>query len=432
VINKFTTHDSKNQFAITIATWIVPIIFLYAFLITFLSSFSFSSNLQNINDSVAEGSLGNKLFWIFLLSISVFVWRKLYKNRIKTLNLHIYLLIAYISLEVLSAVWSAVPLISLRRSIQQTIILFCILTPFLLGIDKNQILFKVCAILAFIVLINIVLIPLFGIPSFGYNGTFPQKNLLGQISTIAFFLCVYAAIQTIGKNRVFFIFSAALAILLVVISRSKTSLALLMIVPFISYVFITIAHVKNPLTRSVLILINITVIFSIISASILVPFDIYDISNLLFHDRTFTGRTRIWEFAGYYINQAPIIGYGYGSFWGIGSATKAIGEGFIGGLLQAHDGYVDIILETGYLGLTIASLFLLALLRQIVSIPKNDKWLAILLLSCVIFILLNNTMESSLFRSYVPLWVTLLLSAGLSIQSKAQRKPFNKSGTNLL
>jgi O-antigen ligase len=431
VINNLSTKDSKNQFAITIATWIVPIVFLYAFLITFLSSFSFSSNLQNINDSVAEGSLGNKLFWIFLLSISIFVWRKLYKNRIKTLNLHIYLLIAYTSLEVLSAFWSDVPLISLRRSIQQTLILFCMLTPFLLGIDKNQILIKVCAVLAFIVLLNVVLIPLFGIPGFGYNGIFPQKNILGQISTIAFFLCVYAATQTIGKNRAFFIFSAVLAILLVVISRSKTSLALLMIVPLISYVFIMIARVKNPLTRYVLILISIVAIFIAISASILVPFDIYDISNVLFHDRTFTGRTKIWEFAGYYINQAPIIGYGYGSFWGIGNATKAIGEGFIGGLLQAHDGYVDIVLETGYLGLTIASLFLLTLLRQILSMPKTDKWLAILLLSSVIFILLNNTMESSLFRSYVPMWITLLLSAGLTIQPKSQHTFFNTSGPHL-
>jgi O-antigen ligase len=431
VINDSPTLDSKNQFAITIATWIVPIVFLYAFLITFLSSFSFSSNMQNINDSVAEGSLGNKLFWIFLLSISIFVWRKLYKNRIKTLNLHIYLLIAYISLEVLSAFWSAVPLISLRRSIQQTIILFCILTPFLLGIDKNQILIKVCAVLAFIVLLNVVLIPLFGIPGFGYSGIFPQKNILGQVATIAFFFCVYAVGKTNKSIKAFYILNAALSVLLIIISHSKTSLALLLVVPAFAYIFLVTFRIENPVTRSVLIIVNLTIVFAVISASILVPFDIYDISNLLFHDRTFTGRTKIWEFAGYYINQAPIIGYGYGSFWGIGSATKAIGEGFIGGLLQAHDGYVDIILETGYFGLTIASLFLLALFRQIVSIPKADKWLAILLLSSVIFILLNNTMESSLFRSYVPMWITILLSAGLIIQPKAQRKSFNMSGTNL-
>lgn len=414
-MNKDTAirQPKETPLATSIAIWIVPVISLYAWVLTFVFSFS-RSELQNINDATAEGSSGNKLFWLLMLCAALFAWKNHQKAKADTLNTHIYILAAYTAFEIFSALWSDVPLISLRRSLQQAIVVFCILSPFLLGIDKNRILIKICGILAFFVGLNVLLIPLLGIPDFGYKGICPQKNILGQISTIAFFFCVYASIKSSGRNRLLFKLSSVLAVALCYISNSKTSLALLVVVPVIAGSILLVANIKPPLTRTIMTLVCIMAGFLVICASLLIPFDIYDISNLLFHDRTFTGRTAIWEFAGHYIDQSPIIGYGYGSFWGVGSATRAIGEGFIGGLLQAHDGYVDIVLELGYVGLATTILFIVSLSKSILKTADHDKWLALLLLACLLFVLLNNTMESSLFRSYVPMWVTLLLCVGLT------------------
>lgn len=404
----------KKQLAIGIATWIVPVVVFYSFLLTFVSSFSIYNGVQNINDAVAEGSTENKVFWILLFCAALFVWLKLYEDRVKELNWQLYLLIAYTLMEVLSAFWSEVPLISLRRSMQQAIVIFCVLTPFLLGIDREQILVRVCAVLGFIILVNVLFIPVLGIPAFGYKGVFPQKNLLGQISVIAFFFSIYAATRTLNSQKLIFVCIAVLSILLIVISRSKTSLALLLVVPVFAYSLVSWVRTQNFLLRWVLMLLAILMICIFISASITIPFDVYDISNVLFNDSTFTGRTVIWKFAGYYINKAPWLGYGYGSFWGVGSDTNAVGEGFIGALLQAHDGYVDIVLDLGYVGLAVAVLFILVLFNSMLALVKSDHKIALLMLSILFFVLLDNTMESSLFRSYVPLWVTILLCSGLT------------------
>jgi len=406
--------SKRSQLAIGIATWIVPAVVFYAFLLTFVSSFTIYNGVENINDAVAEGSTGNKVFWILLFCAAIFVWLELYKDRVKELNWQVYLLIAYTLMEVLSAFWSEVPLISLRRSIQQVIVIFCVLTPFLLGIDREQILFRVCAVLGFIMIVNALFIPVLGIPDFGYKGVFPQKNLLGQVSVMACFFSIYTATRTLNKQRLIFVGIAVLSILLIVISRSKTSLALLLVVPILSYSLVSWVRAHDFLLRWVLMLMVVLMICVFISASITIPFDVYDISNVLFHDSTFTGRTVIWKFAGHYINQAPWLGYGYGSFWGVGSATNAIGEGFIGALLQAHDGYVDIVLDLGYVGLSVAIIFIFALVNSILALVKFDLNIALLMLSIFLFVLLDNTMESSLFRSYVPLWVAVLLCSGLS------------------
>lgn len=420
MIDNFTTPDNKDKFAILAAARIVPTVFLYALVLTFLLTFSSTSfdGLQNINESASEGSLGNKVFWFLLLCFTLFVWGKIPKHEISNLNKHVYLLIAYISYAVLSAIWSDVPLISLRRSVQQVIIAFCILSPFIMGIDRKQILHKVTCVLTLFVFINVALIPLFGIADFGYRGICPQKNILGQISVIAFFFCTYGVINSSGKTRMMFLASSLLSIFLCIISNSKTSLGLLLIVPLASYLMIFLASIKAPLKQAFFVIVCILIIYIVFTASILVPFDIYDISEAIFHDRTFTGRTVIWEFAGNNIDGSPYIGYGYGSFWGVGSTTKAIGQGFIGGLLQAHNGFIDIVLELGYFGLVVANLFIFALLKSMLNVTKSDMWLALLLVSCLLFILLNNVMESSLFRGYVPLWVTLLFCSGFTCRDK--------------
>ena len=74
-------------------------------------------------------------------------------------------------------------------------------------------------------------------------------------------------------------------------------------------------------------------------------------------DITQTGRTEIWEVAMTQLMQkSPILGFGRGTFWAPNSAFAraagaAVGHQYIPP--TAHNGYLDLALEIGFLGLVI-------------------------------------------------------------------------------
>jgi len=72
-------------------------------------------------------------------------------------------------------------------------------------------------------------------------------------------------------------------------------------------------------------------------------------------DRTLTGRTIMWDLADHWIEQEPLIGHGYRSFWlGNSSDSTSLLHHFgltDGRLFQFHNTYKEILVDTGWLGL---------------------------------------------------------------------------------
>lgn len=403
-------------------SWIAPLAFAYALIIAPLLMFSMTAETEfgsGINQTVSEGTASNKIVWLLLAGMAGYFWLNTGNKELRRAHLHIVLLFAYLLLEIVSAFWSDVPAISLRRSMQQALLLFCVIAPFVMAVDRQQILDKVCWIFAAVIVINVLTLPLFGVPDFGYRGIYSQKNSLGQIVTTGFFFLVYASARHQGRLRWLFAALALLAIGLCAVSHSKTSIGLLIVTPLSAGLIVSLSRIQDPLARAIAVVMCLTFAVAVVAASMLIPFGIGDISEVIFHDTTFTGRTKIWAFAGYYINQAPFVGYGFGSFWGVGDATRALGEGFIAGLLQAHNGYVDVVLEMGYVGLLLVTVLTIGLFLSILRLARHDGITGLLLLTCLLFVLLNNAMESSLFRSYVPLWMVFLLCCGITWREPA-------------
>jgi O-antigen ligase len=65
---------------------------------------------------------------------------------------------------------------------------------------------------------------------------------------------------------------------------------------------------------------------------------------------SFKGRAAIWEQAGYYISEHPILGCGYGSFW-TEARVKEISTTLRWGVGSAHSAYVDCFVSLGLVGL---------------------------------------------------------------------------------
>ncbi|HUW80010.1 MAG TPA: O-antigen ligase family protein, partial [Acidocella sp.] len=135
------------------------------------------------------------------------------------------------------------------------------------------------------------------------------------------------------------------------------------------------------------------------------------ILHALFGGDTFTGRTVIWSFARSEFLTRPLAGFGFNGFWGVGtnSAATYSNNAFFSDILQAHEGYLDVLLETGLIGLIIFVTLLLTTLRNCSRVLRLRG--GTLFLAITLFFIFHNFFESSAFRRFEPAWVLFLFAA---------------------
>jgi O-antigen ligase len=131
---------------------------------------------------------------------------------------------------------------------------------------------------------------------------------------------------------------------------------------------------------------------------------------MLFGDLTFTGRTEIWEHILPEIGRQPWLGHGFGSFWDVGAQLNPILSAPTDAWYRnaqlintAHNGYLDVLLQTGLVGFAIslvAILRCLALLLAGAMTGERGERIALTGAFCVaVCLVLNNFLESYLFRT---------------------------------
>lgn len=129
-------------------------------------------------------------------------------------------------------------------------------------------------------------------------------------------------------------------------------------------------------------------------------------------DPTLTDRTIIWNTV---LSQHtnPMIGTGYESFW-LGPRLQRIWE-VVGGINEAHNGYLDMYLNLGVIGVAILIVFLLGTYANIWKKFAGSHALATLSLAVWTILLFYNVTEVA-FKGGL-LWLTLLLG-GLAMPVK--------------
>jgi exopolysaccharide production protein ExoQ len=135
------------------------------------------------------------------------------------------------------------------------------------------------------------------------------------------------------------------------------------------------------------------------------------LSYMIYGDSTFTGRTVIWDFVQNEIALRPLLGWGYQSFWLVGSDAPSIvdARGWVKGMPNGHNGYYDTIIEMGYIGFGFLVIFILATLHGVGRIADRDRARAWLVLSLALYIILWNFLESLWMRGFEFLWVAFLI-----------------------
>ena len=145
-------------------------------------------------------------------------------------------------------------------------------------------------------------------------------------------------------------------------------------------------------------------------------------------DSTLTGRTNIWRSA-FGLVRNPIIGTGFESFW-VGPRLKAMERLIDQTVNQAHDGYIEVYLNLGWVGVTLLAFILLSAYRRVVRDVSSMSQAASLRLGYLIVALTYNFTEAG-FKMMHPVWITLLIAAMVIPEIAVSTEPPPPLGVDL-
>lgn len=251
-----------------------------------------------------------------------------------------------------------------------------------------------------------VLIPAAGVDQKAFvgawTGVFTHKNTLGKyMSLTVTVFSVLVAAQKVTVSRAYRIFSWGglfLAYGVVIFSTSQTSLSISSLSIILLYIYRLYQNQGNK-RRLYLEITSLTlaVIVFIVTSSW------EAILESMGRDLTLTGRTEIWGSAtSQLLDKSPWLGFGRGTFWAPNSsfaraAGAAVGHKYIPP--NGHNGYLDLSLEIGLVGLAFFLISFViayrhAIIRSFVSTTPKDLW-PLAYLSWLAF---YNVTESSLLN----------------------------------
>jgi O-antigen ligase len=355
----------------------------------------------------------NRMFWPVMAAIAVVVGLRNH-HRLKRLTLppHIVCLLAYLAFAGASTQWAFRPELSFIRFVQEVMVLISIILPAILALRTTDMMRCVFILFGFAATLNVFFV-LSNSQSVitklgGYPGYFTGKNLLGEFSAVALLLALHEMLYP-SFRRALGAIVMIIATALLVISNSKTALALVLLVPLLAKLTIVIG--KRTRISFAIILMAITLFYLALSS--VLNFNMSRLSYMLYGDPTFSGRTIIWDFAQSEIARKPLFGWGYQSFWLVGADAPSIVDapGFVKLMPNAHNGYYDTMLEVGYIGYALLLIFITATLHAIGRVADRDAARAWLLLSLALYVIMHNYFESTWMRAFDLMWVVFAVVA---------------------
>lgn len=324
------------------------------------------------------------------------------------------LLWALVGWALISYFWSAAPQLTLRRGF--SLLLSTLYSLLLVSrYSYYEVLRTLGAALAVIVITSLCVAWIFpqwgvmGSPHPGaWQGVLYHKNALGRTCVLALlvFWMLYRGQR--GGVRCFWGALMLMALVALIGSRSATSWITALILAIIGLWLQSVVKLPRLLQPAAATL-AMTLIFLTL---VLLLGQLEKVLGFFGKDLTLTGRIPLWETLIPIALEKPLVGYGYGAFWQGAMGPSAPVWVSFSWAQHAHNGYIDLWLETGLIGLLLG-LFLLAHLfirtgKRALQRGSADFWGFAFLFS-VFFALISSTeavlLESGLSKALY--WIML-------------------------
>jgi O-antigen ligase len=243
-------------------------------------------------------------------------------------------------------------------------------------------------------------------------GVTSHKNSLGQLACMsAFFFSWILLSKYFKKLWIFDIPLLLMSLWLLMGSRTATSrtslgvyftgLAILLLLLLLKK---NVAVTRVAVTVTVWGLLIGNALVEYLYSRELIPW----MAAMIGEDPTLTGRTLLWEELMKIAAQRKFLGSGFGGFW-IGNIGNNLWEVFQWNPGQAHNGYLDVYIDLGIVGLVFLICLIILVYRNILINLKYDSDYGRYRLTLLAMILIYNITESSFIKPTSLLWFLFLM-----------------------
>ena len=366
----------------------------------------FFQNLAN-----TEGNVAEQVTTLLAFVVAILVMRKfrLSFNAIFRISLPFlpFLLFAF-----LSVAWSDYPFLTMRRSMRLSIELCTLILISMSYVNEvNRLLRIVFFVFLAVAIADIISLaaPSLSFTEIGFNGVHYHKLEAGQFILFAMPIFAIGFLNSgVSRFRLLGLLGLAICLVLFPLTRAKTA----WITAPLAIAAVLICKTMRRRGAGIW-LIPLLVIALVLSLATIVLADLtpsYLIEEV-FGDPTLTGRDVIWRFVFDKFRDHEIFGVGYGALWQVGTdVTNRLEYLYnIYAVNQAHNGYIDILVQTGVVGFVILLLTLLVVLRRltqaIIAAPSGILSVPLYAMFLFVCMLTLNLTDSSFFWAASYDWI---------------------------
>ena len=391
-----------------------------------------SGSASDLSGAYMEGSPLDRAFLSALLAVAVIVLigRRTKVARLLRSNIPILLFFGYCGL---SALWSDFPDVSFKRwfrAVGDVVMVLVVLTdPDWLDAPR-----RLLARLGFLLVpLSILLIRYY--PEFGrtyskdgspaWTGVSTDKNALGMLCLVVgvpalfCFLNVWRGEEGAARKKRMLIAQGvllAITIYLLHQSRSATALACFMLSSTIMALTTLFRWARKPILLHFMVVASLAIAVS----SVFLGLGSSLVTGGLGRDTTLTGRTTIWHYALLEVRN-PLLGAGFESFW-LGPRLSRVAAGIKQGVNEAHNGYIEVYLNLGWVGLALLAGLIFSGYRRIVAAVRRQTQYGSLRIAYWIIGVTYNFSEAG-FKMMNPVWVLFLMSIAIFPSSPTVKRP---------
>jgi exopolysaccharide production protein ExoQ len=343
--------------------------------------------------------------------------------------------LAYMALALFSILWSADVESTIARFVSTTSIVIVSLAFCLAGWHRRRFQNVIRPLLTLLLaasLVYIVMAPEYALDpdGAGYHGISSQKNPFGELCALGTLLWMHGWIAGEVKTSKA-IAGALLGWTCIWLSKSSTSI---LATGFASCLMLMILRTSPAIRRYTPYLV-VSFAALVIAYALAVLQLVPGLATLLLgpitaitgKDMTFTNRAMIWDIIKEHAQLHPLLGTGFGAYWtGVGpsspSYTFVIRMYFWPS--EAHNGYLDVVNDLGFVGLICLLGYLAVYVRQSLQLFKIDRPQGTLYLALFFQQAMTNLSESCWFSpmGILPMVVmtlsTFTLARGLIDQQR--------------
>jgi O-antigen ligase len=409
-----TVHTSK-------ALWL-PVIYLWITGSRSVSGWLGIAPPPGVNTQL-EGSPVDRLFFQVLLAAGVLVLIGR-GSRTSALLKTCWPILLYFSYCLISVLWSPYPDVAFKRwtkAIGDLVMVLVVVTE----VDLTAALRRFLSRTGFILLpLSVLLIKYFNDLGRGYGpsgeamntGVTTNKNTLGVITFILTLGAVWQVLTLLGAkgqpNRGRHLLAQgtllAFGVAVLAMAHSATSVACF------GLGTVLMVATRLPMIRGRASAVHALILTIMIAGAFMMLFGGEGAAvHALGRQSNFTGRTEIWKAV---IPAVPneLIGAGFESFWITPSCMDKVADSLAGwwnprGLNEAHDGYIEVYLNLGWVGVGLIALIIISGYMRAVAAFRRDPGISSLLLAYIATAAIYSITEAG-FRLLTPIWIFLLLA----------------------